>query len=1132
MLLCWFIQLLLFSSPAQSDLFTSIGQMMDLLMVEKDLVSSLKDYISAEEEKLQRLKQWAERLDVLSAASSEDPEGFLGHPVNAFKLVKRLNTEWAELESLVLTDMSDAFISNLTIQRQFFPNDEDQAGAAKALMRLQDTYQLETSIISSGQLPGSEDLPRSVLTVDDCYDLGKVAYSEADYFHTKLWMTQALRQLEQGEASSTQGELLAALDFTKRLLELDPTHQRANGNLKYFEYQLSKKKKAEQIDEEDQNQKGDQANEYLPERRKYEQLCRGQGALMTPRRRSRLFCRYFNNQRHPNYLIGPVKQEDEWDSPYIVRFHDIASEKEMEMVKELAKPRLRRATVHDPQTGKLTTAQYRVSKSAWLGSHEHPVVDKINQRIEDITGLDVSTAEDLQVANYGVGGQYEPHFDFGRKDEPDAFEELGTGNRIATWLLYMSDVQAGGNTVFTDIGAVVRPKKGTAVFWYNLHRSGEGDYRTRHAACPVLIGNKWVSNKWIHERGQEFRRRCSLQPSDDVKNKDHEADVFEITDFTTASEWERFVSRVEEVLNDWKLTESSVERFTPQKGDFTTGSWEEESKEIHFADFKFLITHYFLKKELKNDDEQEKQAEDALPAAMQDLLCMQNDFPPRAHCLVRWYGLQEFVVITPATNSEAIISESKCNLLLSSVSISLSNSGCQVPVFVQIQQKWRRIYAGECQGPGVRTDFEIVHLRRVPSQYNHLSGLLDIFKSKIGCNMLPLPPVDIAIRFTYILQDWQQYSWPQQPPDFDALLGGEVGGVEIGKLPFGACEESISELHLAATWPHVTEGLVVDNDVYSDLDPLQAPHWSVRVRMAENPQCLLGDYLTEFYRLCCRKESVEDVLGKGLTEEEGKDTSDISSALSKLTEPAAPVPISRLSVSSMVHSARKRIHRRRHIHESPLSNEVLNSILLYLFPDAAVEKSDSLKDKAVSLNSRTAEKEWSSDESLFLQLKSAPPDSLTYRLALCVFLVNYSYGGLAGVAHLWQEFVLELRYRWENTCLVYGLEAGPPDLRCCLLHQKLQMLNCCIERRRARDEARKAQEASKDKHSKEAESELSVSASSSAKETSQGKSWESWSDSEDEFYECLSEQGRRDPRQRRDTTERAGRRAGSTPTIT
>lgn len=55
----------------------------------------------------------------------------------------------------------------------------------------------------------------------------------------------------------------------------------------------------------------------------------------------------------------------------------------------------------------------------------------------------------------------------------------------------------------------------------------------------------------------------------------------------------------------------------------------------------------------------------------------------------------------------------------------------QVPLFVQIHHKWRRMYVGECQGPGVRTDFEMVHLRKVPNQYTHLSGLLDIFKSKI-----------------------------------------------------------------------------------------------------------------------------------------------------------------------------------------------------------------------------------------------------------------------------------------------------------------------------------------------------------------------------------------------------------------
>lgn len=59
-------------------------------------------------------------------------------------------------------------------------------------------------------------------------------------------------------------------------------------------------------------------------------------------------------------------------------------------------------------------------------------------------------------------------------------------------------------------------------------------------------------------------------------------------------------------------------------------------------------------------------------------------------------------------------------------------------------------------------------------------------------------------------------------------------------------------------------------------------------------------------------------------------------------------------------------------------------------------------------------------QNLFSQLKSAPSDSLTYRLALCLSLVNYNYGGLRAVAHVWQEFVLELRYRWENNYLIFG----------------------------------------------------------------------------------------------------------------
>lgn len=99
----------------------------------------------------------------------------------------------------------------------------------------------------------------------------------------------------------------------------------------------------------------------------------------------------------------------------------------------------------------------------------------------------------------------------------------------------MSDVLEGGATAFPLIRRAVFPKKGTALVWWNLHTSGVGDLRTKHAGCPVLVGNKWglilygyllsnknylkcdflfskVCNKWLHAAHQELLRPCKLHP--------------------------------------------------------------------------------------------------------------------------------------------------------------------------------------------------------------------------------------------------------------------------------------------------------------------------------------------------------------------------------------------------------------------------------------------------------------------------------------------------------------------------------------------------------------------------------------------------------------------------------------------
>ena len=136
---------------------------------------------------------------------------------------------------------------------------------------------------------------------------------------------------------------------------------------------------------------------------------------------------------------------------------------------------------HAGKGGKFgATSIKRTSSQSWLSAYnfttlelEYEPAQKMSQRIKLATRLHAAQekgGEQFQVANYGIGGVYNHHTDsgsyvFGSALNEKDFLSRNFGERIATAMGYLSDVLAGGATVFPNLGITIWPKKGDFAFW-------------------------------------------------------------------------------------------------------------------------------------------------------------------------------------------------------------------------------------------------------------------------------------------------------------------------------------------------------------------------------------------------------------------------------------------------------------------------------------------------------------------------------------------------------------------------------------------------------------------------------------------------------------------------------------------
>lgn len=206
---------------------------------------------------------------------------------------------------------------------------------------------------------------------------------------------------------------------------------------------------------------------------------------------------------HPIKNIGGIDFKKVCDSPEVYICDHFISDEECDYIIKVSKPTLERSTVVDYKSKDSILDNRRTSLGTFLMGMRlsDPTIKNITARVESVTAIPGKNGEDLQVLYYGVGGEYQPHFDyFDPATVGGGYHHIRGGQRVATLILYLNTVEKGGETIFPRADLQIKPIKGRALLFFNVDDLGKENPLTLHGGAPVIAGEKWIATLWMRER--------------------------------------------------------------------------------------------------------------------------------------------------------------------------------------------------------------------------------------------------------------------------------------------------------------------------------------------------------------------------------------------------------------------------------------------------------------------------------------------------------------------------------------------------------------------------------------------------------------------------------------------------------
>ncbi|KON87799.1 2OG-Fe(II) oxygenase [Sporosarcina globispora] len=177
--------------------------------------------------------------------------------------------------------------------------------------------------------------------------------------------------------------------------------------------------------------------------------------------------------------------------PLIVILGNVLSDEECDQLIQLSKDRMQRSKV----ANSVEVDELRTSSSTFFYEGENEIVARIEKRASQIMNIPIEHGEGLQILNYKIGQEYKAHFDFF-----SSTSRAASNPRISTLVLYLNDVEQGGETYFPKLNFSVSPQKGMAVYFEYFYNNQDLNELTLHGGAPVVIGDKWAATQWMRRK--------------------------------------------------------------------------------------------------------------------------------------------------------------------------------------------------------------------------------------------------------------------------------------------------------------------------------------------------------------------------------------------------------------------------------------------------------------------------------------------------------------------------------------------------------------------------------------------------------------------------------------------------------